>query len=527
MKVFDSVLFLCAILGTVSGGVLRNDTFTLDIVHYNDFHARFEETSVKDTVCKTNDTACLGGFARLYYEIKHIINQKPDSLLLNAGDDFQGTYWYTLLKDKVTSTFINMLPNDAHTLGNHEFDDGVAGLVPYLKALNDPVVVANLDVTLEPSLQGLFQPHVVLERNGRKIGIIGVTTPDTKDLSNPEGVKFLDPIPIVQREAKLLTEQGIDIIIVLSHCGIYVDKAMAKAVGENVDIIVGGHTHSLLWNGPAPSHEVVLGSYPEFQEADNRPGHKVLVVTASAYSKYLGHIGVNFDSNGEVVSYDAEPVFLNRSIPEDPNIKALLKPYMDQIHRTINGVVGTATDELTMCGVEECPLGDIIAESFLDVARQKAPSNLTSISFIFNKMIRTFIGKGDITQGDLMNVLPFGSAILSYTIQGKYVKQELAECLKNNPHNLPQVGGLKLTINTTSNVIDSILAKEGDEWKPMEDEKEYQVVTPQFVKDKSTHLNTNAKDVVNMGKDWEALLNYVKKITIVNSSVDGRLQIIS
>ncbi|XP_063628749.1 apyrase-like isoform X2 [Cydia splendana] len=523
MKVLSGVLFLCVILGSVAGGVLRNDTFRLDIVHYNDFHARFEETSVKDTVCKTNDTGCLGGFARLFYEIKHLISQKPDALLLNAGDDFQGTYWYTLMKDKVMSTFINMLPNDAHTVGNHEFDDGVAGLVPYLKALKDPVVVANLDITREPSLQGLFQPHVVLERRGRKIGIIGVTTPDTKDLSNSEGVKFLDPLPVVQKEAKLLTDQGVDIIIVLSHCGLYVDKAMAKAVGENVDIIVGGHTHSLLWNGTAPSHEKVSGGYPEYEEADNRPGHKVLVITASAYSKYLGNIGVNFDANGEIVSFDAEPVFLDRSIPEDPNIKALMKPYMDQMHKAINGVIGTATDELSMCGTEECALGDIIADSFLDIAKQKAPSNLTSISFIFNKMIRTFIDKGDITQGDIMNVLPFGSAILSFTIQGKFVKQELGESLKKNPFNLPQVGGLKLTVNTTSKSIDSILVKEDTEWKPMEDEKEYQCVTPQFVKDKSELLNANAIDVTQLGEESEVLTNYVKKITPLIPKYDGRL----
>ncbi|KAI8442091.1 hypothetical protein MSG28_005725 [Choristoneura fumiferana] len=471
-----------------------------------------------------------GGFARLFYEIKHILDSKPDAMLLNAGDDFQGTYWFTLLKDKVMSKFINMLPNDAHTLGNHEFDDGVAGLVPYLEALRDPVLVANIDTSLEPTLNGLYKPHVVLERKGRKIAIIGVTTPDTKMLSNPEGVRFLDPAPIVKKEAQLLTDQGVDIIIVLSHCGLYVDKAMAKTVGENVDIIVGGHTHSLLWNGTAPSHEVVAGTYPEYEEADNKPGHKVLVVTASAFSKYLGYIGVDFDGNGDIVSFEAQPVFLNRSIPEDPEIKEALKPYMEKINEIVKEVVGNTSEDLSLnaCSYGECALGDIIVDSFLDKAKQKNPTNSTSFSYIMKKMIRTDIKKGDITTGDIMNVQPFASVIWSYKIQGKYVKEALEESTRRSDlqASMPQVAGLKLTINTTSKEI-TVLVKKGDEWIPLEDDEEYQFTTPKYIKQQFEPLNANAKDISLVGIDFEIVKDYVKKITPINPLLDGRLTVIS
>ncbi|KAL4720217.1 hypothetical protein ACJJTC_010562, partial [Scirpophaga incertulas] len=88
--------------------------YQLDIIHYNDFHARFEETSVETPTCRYNNNSCLGGFPRLYHEIEVLRRDKPESLLLNAGDSFQGTYWYTLLKWNVTQQFMNLLPHDAH-----------------------------------------------------------------------------------------------------------------------------------------------------------------------------------------------------------------------------------------------------------------------------------------------------------------------------------------------------------------------------------------------------------------------------
>ncbi|CAH2238888.1 jg13696 [Pararge aegeria aegeria] len=310
------VIFLSIVSVYVDGASLKNDLFRLDIVHYNDFHARFEETTISYPVCTSNDTSCLGGYARLYYEIKTLLKEKPGALLLNAGDTFQGTYWYTLLKWNITQKFINMLPNDAHTIGNHEFDDGVAGVAPYLAALQAPVVVANIDTRLEPSLNGLYKPHIVLKRRGRNIGIIGLITTETKSSSNPEKVKFLDPIATVQREAQILTDEGVDIIIVLSHCGLEVDKKIASSVGENIDLIIGGHSHSLLWNGNSPSKEFVAGPYPVLVKTEANPQHEVLIVTAACFTKYLGNLTVYFDQKGNLKDFSGEPVFLNRSIPE-------------------------------------------------------------------------------------------------------------------------------------------------------------------------------------------------------------------
>uniref|UniRef100_A0A182SZ83 Calcineurin-like phosphoesterase domain-containing protein n=1 Tax=Anopheles maculatus TaxID=74869 RepID=A0A182SZ83_9DIPT len=151
--------------------------YPLTIIHLNDFHARFEETNTVSTRCKPDEgEQCIGGYGRVVARVKSLQQEYADRnpIYLNAGDSFQGTIWYTLLRWNVTAQFLNMLPADAMTLGNHEFDHGVEGLVPFLEAIHSPMVVANIDDRDEPTLQGMYQKSVVLDRGGRKIGVIGV-----------------------------------------------------------------------------------------------------------------------------------------------------------------------------------------------------------------------------------------------------------------------------------------------------------------------------------------------------------------
>ncbi|KAJ2937379.1 hypothetical protein O0L34_g1973 [Tuta absoluta] len=517
----------------------RKPLYKLDIVHYNDFHDRFEETSVSYPICKTNDSACLGGFPRLYQEVMTLLREKPDALLLNAGDTFQGTYWYTLLKWNVTQRFINMLPNDAHAIGNHEFDDGVAGLAPYLAALQAPVVAANMDTSAEPSLNGLYKPHVIVERNGRKIGIIGLITPETMSSSNPQKVKFLDPIETVKKEAQLLTDDGVDIIVVLSHCGLDVDIEMAEKVGEHLDIIVGGHTHSLLWNGTSPSNETVSGPYPVIVHTESTPEHKVLVVTASAMSKYLGNLTVYFNEIGELQSFDGHPVFLNRSIPEDPDIKALLQPYKDQLSILVNELVGFSSGDMlgNSCGEGECFLGDFVADSFLNASLEKYKTNLPSICFLLRNMIRGSLPKGEITRGGVINTLPYGNEVVTFVLQGKYLVEVLETSLKkywvfkpfNGPH-MPQIAGMKLTLNSTNASVVSAAIRNGEEYEPLDPDQDYQVTCPRFLlKGNGEYdvLKEKGRDVRIVGKDADIFEEYIKKQTPITPALDNRLNIIN
>ncbi|CAK1590241.1 unnamed protein product [Parnassius mnemosyne] len=539
LKVYICLLVFLNI-NLAHSSVLNKDLYRLDIIHYNDFHDRFEETTVLYPVCDSNDNDCLGGFARLYYEIHALLKEKNNTLLLNAGDVFQGTYWYTLMKWNVTQKFINLLPHDVHTIGNHEFDDGVAGLAPYLATLRAPVVVANIDTSAEPTLDGLYKPHVILKKKGRKIGIIGLATPETKTSSNPEDVKFLDPVTATKKEVELLTKEGVDIIIVLSHCGLEVDKKIAKTVGENIDIIVGGHSHSLLWNGEVPTKEHVSGPYPIVITPDTNPDHKVLVVTASSFSKYLGNITVFFDRKGDLVDFSGTPVFLNRSIPEDPEIKALLKPYTEKLHSLVREVVGYANEDLldSKCGSQECALGNLVADAFFDATNELKVSNLPHVSFILRNMMRGSLAKGEITRGAIINTMPFSNKVFTFAIPGRYLLDVFKMCMTNyyvaKPFNgpwMPHVAGLRLTMNLTQGVSIVAQVKEGAEFKDLNPDREYQVSTLGFLVRTSSNefevLIRHGRNMTVVGKDSDILENYIRKTSPIIPVLDNRLTVIN
>ncbi|CAG9104866.1 unnamed protein product [Plutella xylostella] len=522
----------------VSSFVLKKiEPFRLDIIHYNDFHDRFEETSVDYPLCSTNDSRCLGGFARLYHEVMALKRTRPDALLLNAGDSFQGTYWYTLLKWNMTQHFINMLPNDAHALGNHEFDDHVSGLVPYISALRAPVLAANMDASREPRLQGLAQAHTVLERGGRSVGVIGLITTETAYSSSPDGVVFLDPVNTTKFYAEKLNREGIDIIILLSHCGLIVDKKIAKEAGEHIDVIVGGHSHSLLWSGTPPSPELAQGPYPVVVSPDSAPGHKVVIVQASAYSKYLGNLTVFFDDEGEVQHFEGTPVFLNRSIPEDPSIKALMQPYSDKLHSIVGEVVGYSPHDLSSasCDSGECAVGNLVADSYLDAAKSKNISNLPHVAFITKSNLRGSVSKGDITRGDLITTLPFSNQIVTLALKGKYLVQAFEKSFlhmwSEDPFaspSLTQVSGVQLTLSVKQLKAVKVLVREGDEFVPLDPEREYQLTVTDFVA-KGGHysmISEYGRDARSIGLDREMLENYVKKITPNMPTLENRLTII-
>ena len=132
-------------------------------------------------------------------------------------------------------------------------------------------------------------------------------------LANTGALKFHDETETVRTEAAKLKADGVDIIIVLSHSGLDVDEEIARNCGPDVDVIVGGHTHTFLFTGSnLPGPETPAGEYPTLVTQDS--GHVVYVVQASAYTKYLGDITFYFDEQGEVLSYEGAPIYLDSSV---------------------------------------------------------------------------------------------------------------------------------------------------------------------------------------------------------------------
>ncbi|XP_014681751.1 PREDICTED: 5'-nucleotidase-like [Priapulus caudatus] len=287
------------------------------ILHTNDVHSRFDQADVGGSSCSEREAAagqCWGGYARLATKVKEIRATYSNVLLLDAGDQFQGTVWYTVHKWRVVDHFMNLLQYDVMALGNHEFDDDIEGVVPFLHNNSFAVVSSNIDARHEPSMQGLFTSSTILSLTGnQKVGIVGYTTRDTPILAATGNLIFQDVIESVQNEARrLIAEEGVNKIIALGHGGLALDIEMAEKV-EEIDVIVGGHTHTFLWTGTPPSVEIPAGPYPTIvkNSATNRD---IPIVQAYTNGKYLGVLKVTFDDDGNVLVADGEPIPLDSSV---------------------------------------------------------------------------------------------------------------------------------------------------------------------------------------------------------------------
>ena len=144
----------------------------LTILHTNDFHARFRPISKYDNNCSAESNAegkCFGGSARLISAIEDARARHDNTILLDGGDQFQGTLFYNLYKGKVAAEMMNKLQYDGMAVGNHEFDDGPETLRAFMDAVNFPVLMANANIDMEPELKGKLQKSTVIERSGHKI----------------------------------------------------------------------------------------------------------------------------------------------------------------------------------------------------------------------------------------------------------------------------------------------------------------------------------------------------------------------
>ena len=222
--------------------------FSLTILHTNDTHSQLE-------TCNYKNWNNVGGVLRRSAFIDEMRTKDSCLLLLDAGDFSQGTPYFNMFKGRAEIRLMNIMGYDAATLGNHEFDNGLDTLAARIKEANFPVVCANYKFK-HKAMQKYVKPYVVIEKNGVRIGIFGLS-PDVTGLvsaSVTAGAYYQDPVASAQYAIKQLKKQKCDVIICLSHLGYQSDKPtqeacdveLAKHIAADVDIIIGGHTHAFL-----------------------------------------------------------------------------------------------------------------------------------------------------------------------------------------------------------------------------------------------------------------------------------------
>ncbi|MFW8593375.1 bifunctional metallophosphatase/5'-nucleotidase [Cribrihabitans neustonicus] len=514
-----------AALGLTAG--MAAAEYKLTILHTNDFHSRFEPINKYDSGCGEEDQAegkCFGGSARLVTAIKEARDAAGNAILVDGGDQFQGSLFYTYYKGKVAAEMMNKLGYDAMTVGNHEFDDGPEVLRGFMDAVEFPVLMSNADVSKEPVLADVLKKSTVIERGGERIGLIGLTPEDTHELASPgKNITFSDPVAAVQAEVDRLTEEGVNKIVVLSHSGYGVDQKVA-AETTGVDVIVGGHTNTYLSN----TSDKAAGPYPTVVNG-------VQIVQAYAYGKYLGALEVTFDDAGNVISASGEPQVMDAAVSEDAatveRIAELAGP-LDEIRTKVVAEAAEAIEgSRDVCRVQECAMGNLVADAMLDRVKDQG----VSIAIANSGGIRASIDAGPVTMGEVLTVLPFQNTLSTFEIDGATLKAALengVSQVEDVKGRFPQVAGLKFSWDPAGTAGENRLqevevAQEDGSYAPVDPEKTYLVVTNNYVRnggDGYAMFEGDDKNAYDYGPDLaDVLAEYLAEQGPYTPYTDGRI----
>lgn len=259
--------------------VAAQQSVGLNILQTSDTHSRIEPISPH----AADQSAGKGGVLRRVAFVEHYRAEHPGVLLFDCGDISQGTPYYNMFKGELEVKMMNLMKYDAMTIGNHEFDFGLENMARLFCLASFPVVCANYDVS-STVLEGLVKPYVVLQREGLRIGVFGLS-PRLEGLvqaSNCQGVVYRDPIAAARETVEILRgREHCDVVICLSHLGMLGvasevpgDEALATGT-SGIDVILGGHSHTFM------EHPAVLL---------NAEGREVPVMHTGKNGVYVGEL---------------------------------------------------------------------------------------------------------------------------------------------------------------------------------------------------------------------------------------------
>lgn len=480
----------CTFVGSLAS--LNSFAWDLTILHVNDVHSA--AAGVNDRGPVYDDTNAVGGLARV---TAFVADEKAKAkvqgkgvLALDAGDFWQGTHFFRTGGMPWAREAMRQMPWDAVTLGNHEFDLGCKTLAEYVKILPFPVLAANLEKNPACPLSTVPLPAtVVKDLNGVKVGIIGLANDEGKDISEAcPNTDFANRTKALERAAAELEKAGVKHIIAVTHVGYEADQALARAVPA-IDVIVGGHTHSVL--GDHPHSE---GPYPTVIAHDD--SSKTLVVQAGRSTRYLGRLTVSFDDAGRIVQFKGDLEELVPSLRRDEAMHEFVERSLEAIRADQKRFVGVNTstlpDGLDPCREGDCLSGMATADAFLAWGRSRG-----AVAAILNGgAIRAAMPIGPVTYADLLDIHPFGNHIQLADVSGAVLREALEHGISEpdviGPR-LLQTAGLRYRLNPAAPVgqrIESaeILAKKGT-WESILPENVYRIVTISYLLGGGDHFS--------------------------------------
>ncbi|WP_410217865.1 bifunctional metallophosphatase/5'-nucleotidase [Paracoccus sp. (in: a-proteobacteria)] len=491
----------------------------LHILHTNDVHSRIEPINSSDSTCNEEQLAaseCFGGVARIASKINELRDQiKAEGgnvIVLDAGDQYQGSLFYTTYKGKEVVEFMNAIGYDAMAVGNHEFDDGPEGLAVLADGADFPILSGNIDVTQSNILANKVFKHRVIELGDERVGIVSALAMDTPETSSPgPNVIFQDDIDSLKAAVDELNAEGVDKIIALTHAGYGRDQEFAASV-PGIDAIVGGHSHTLLGDMEGAS-----GSYPTMVAGPE--GQEVPVVQAYGYGRYLGHLTLTFDDQGHVTSVEGHPILLDATVAEDEAIKARVAEMAEPINELREKVVARTSAPIdgdrANCRVRECEMGNLVADAMVDRVAEQG----VTIAIQNGGGLRASIDEGDVTMGEIYTVLPFQNTLATFRLSGADVIAALengASQYEEQAGRFAQVSGLKYTVDPAAEAgarISGVMIEAEGEWVPIDEAATYGVATNNYMRgggDGYDIFAQNGQDAYDFGPDLaEVVADYL------------------
>ncbi len=312
------------------------------------------------------------------------------TLLISCGDVFEGSAETGVLGLEASKTMLKIAGYDLMTLGNHDFDRGPAITRDWVKNAPCPVIVSNvIDTTTGRNLENT-SPSKVVELNGVKIGLIGVTTQETVAIlpkSKLEGLSITDPITAVKQEVAKLRASGIQVIGLISHLGLPADHEMAKSVPD-LNFILGGHTHDAM-------------EVPQYEG-------ETLIAHSGCFRQSIGHLDLEVnDQSGQVESRDYRLV----KGAEQPQDTGLVGSTATAYEAKVKDVMGSVIANFPKkTNYDPNVLGDQM-ESLVGKAILKSTG--ADMVMVNQKGMRAGLPSGDVTVQDIFNAFPFDNQLVT------------------------------------------------------------------------------------------------------------------
>ncbi|WP_298722315.1 bifunctional metallophosphatase/5'-nucleotidase [uncultured Oceanisphaera sp.] len=538
---------LMALALTGCAGKSPERPFTLTLAHINDTHSHFDPTDARLKLGNQAVYTRLGGYPRLLSQAKALrqqaeLNDQP-LLFVHGGDAWQGTGYFKLNRGAMNADVLSQMQLDAMALGEHEFDLDNGRLSAFVQGVNFPVLAANLDASRDPDLQGLdnLKPYVLYAFDGNEkervetvddagkrpvVAVMGLVLEDMANQSPHVGkLSFEREVDSAQNTVRALREQGVKHIVAVTHLGLERDRRLAQKV-NGIDLIVGGHSHSLLGDFGNLGWE---SGEPYARRFNNPDGiGTTCVVQAGRFAQAMGQVSVTFTPDGRVsrceggntllsdnVFYrdirrgdkyrlsEAQQQRLAAAIEAEPNIKMVaedsaLRAHIDKQYRP--ALVKAYGDEvghvpLALTHVElpvegrGSQIAPLVAASQLYWVNspqvQAVTGRRADFALVAAGAVRNSLEPGVLKEGNVgLELLPFGNPISLVSLTGRQVAGLLLEtinaALSSDAHTgrFPYGAGLRYSFNETSRgrgYLNRIEYLDNGQWQRIEPDARYQL----------------------------------------------------